>query len=106
MLEVFIAWKGESMGKFELGRAPSFGMSCFACMDKETLEPYASLTHAFMFWGAAKHSGSFTIFVLHSSGSSSAVELFLCVSFAFYECFYPGNIMNDVLQHYLKVHSV
>ena len=73
VVEVVIAWKGKSMGKFKLGREPSFVMSCFACMDKKTLELYASLTYAFMFWGAARHSGSFTIFVLHSSGSSCYV---------------------------------
>ena len=50
VVEVVIAWKGKSMGNFKLGRAPSFGMSCFACMDKKTPEPYASLTHAFTFW--------------------------------------------------------
>ena len=49
VVEVFIAWKGKSMGNFELGRAPIFGMSCFACMDKKTPESYASLTHAFTF---------------------------------------------------------
>src|SRR5713226_5734181 len=49
VVEVVIAWKGKSMGNFELGRAPSFGMSCFSCMDKKTLEPYASLTHVFTF---------------------------------------------------------
>ena len=42
MVVLVIAGKGKSMGKFELGRAPSFGMSCFACMDKKTPEPYAS----------------------------------------------------------------
>ena len=63
----------KSMGNFELGRAPNPGMSCFSCMDKKTLEPYASLTYTFMFWGAARHSGSFTIFVLHSSGISCYV---------------------------------
>ena len=50
VVEVVIAWKGKSMGKFELGRAPSFGMSCFACMDNKKPEPYASLTHMFTFW--------------------------------------------------------
>ena len=50
VVEVVIAWKGKSMGNFELGRAHSFGMSCFSCMDKKTLEPYASLTHTFTFW--------------------------------------------------------
>ena len=49
VVEVVIAWKGKSMGNFELGRAPTFGMSCFTCMDKKTLEPYANLTHAFMY---------------------------------------------------------
>ena len=49
VVEVVIAWKGKSMGNFELDRAPSFGMSCFSCMDKKTPEPYASLTHVFMF---------------------------------------------------------
>ena len=47
VVEVVIAWKGKSMGNFELGRAPSPGMSCFVCMDKKTPKPYASLTHAF-----------------------------------------------------------
>ena len=50
VVEVVIAWKGKSMGKFELGRAPSSRMSCFACRDKKTPEWYASLTHAFTFW--------------------------------------------------------
>ena len=50
VVEVVIAWKGKSMGNFELGRAPSFGMSCFACMDKKTPQPYTSLTRAFTFW--------------------------------------------------------
>ena len=65
VVEVVIAWKGKSMGNFELGRAPSFGMSCFACMDKKTPEPYANLTHTLTFWfyshvlGAAGRSGSF-----------------------------------------------
>ena len=61
--------EGKGMGNFELGRAPSFGMSCFSCMDKKTLEPYASLTHTFtflfrlMFWGQRNvlmQSSSFT----------------------------------------------
>ena len=43
VVEVVIVWKGKSMGKFELGRAPSFGMSCFSCMDKKTPGLYASL---------------------------------------------------------------
>ena len=42
VVEVVIAEKAKSMGKFELGRAPSFGMSCFAYMEKKKLEPYAS----------------------------------------------------------------
>ena len=41
VVEVVIAWKGKSMGNFELGRAPSFGNSCFSFMDKKTPEPYA-----------------------------------------------------------------
>ena len=36
VVEVVIAAKGKSMGNLELGRAPSFGMSCFTCMDKKT----------------------------------------------------------------------
>ena len=47
VIQVVIAWNGKSMGKFELGRAPSSGMSCFSCRDKKTPEPYVSLTHAF-----------------------------------------------------------
>ena len=42
VVEVVIAWKGKSMEKFELSRAPSFGMSCFAYMDKKTPKLYAS----------------------------------------------------------------
>ena len=42
VVEVVISWKGKSMGKFELGKAPSFGMLCFACMDKKTTEPHAN----------------------------------------------------------------
>ena len=42
VVEVVIAWKGKSMGKFKWSRAPIFGMLCFACMDKKTPEPYAS----------------------------------------------------------------
>ena len=42
MVEVVIAWKGKSMGRFELSKVPSVGMSCFACVDKKTLELYAS----------------------------------------------------------------
>ena len=42
VVEVVIAQKGKSMGTFELGKAPSFGMSCFVRMDKKTLESYAS----------------------------------------------------------------
>ena len=49
VVEVVIAWKGKSMGNFEWGKAPSFGVSCFACRDKKTLETYANLTHAFTF---------------------------------------------------------
>ena len=48
VVEVVIALKGKSMGNFKLGRAPSFGMSCFACMDKKTPEQYANFT--LMFW--------------------------------------------------------
>ena len=48
VVEVVIAWKGKSMGNFEWGRAPNSGVSCFACRDKKTQEPYVSLTHAFM----------------------------------------------------------
>ena len=43
VVEVVISWKGKSMGNFELGREPRFGMSCFACMDKKTPEPYANV---------------------------------------------------------------
>ena len=50
VVEVVIASKGKGMGNLELGRASSFGMSCFACRDKKTPDPYASLTHVFTFW--------------------------------------------------------
>ena len=41
VVEVVIAWKGKSMGKFELVREHGARMSCFSCMDKETPELYA-----------------------------------------------------------------
>ena len=50
VVEVVIAWKGKSMGNFELGRAPSIGMSFFSCMDKKTLEPYASFDPCIHVW--------------------------------------------------------
>ena len=112
VVEVVIAWKWKSTGNSELGRVPSFGMLCFSCMDKKTLELYSSLTHVFNFWfyshvlGAAGHSVSFIIFVPHLCGSSVVAELFLCVSFAFCECVSLGKTMIVVLQHCLKLQSV
>ena len=98
VVEVVISWKGKSMGNFELGRAPSFGMSCFADMDKTTPELYASsyprvhvlgyLLSRFESCGTFRFGGeSFTtIFVSWKSDIVVAAELLLCVSFAFYEC--------------------
>ena len=43
--------EGKGMGNFELGRAPSFGISCFTCMDKKHQNRILVLTHEFMFWG-------------------------------------------------------
>ena len=75
VVEVVIAWKGKSMGNFELGKAPSFGMSCFSCMDKKKLEPYPSfypcihvldlLSHfeSCETWGFNHRSSFTTIFV-------------------------------------------
>ena len=106
MVEVVIAWKGKSMGNFELGRAPSFGKSCFACMDKKTPEPYASFdprVHVLDLLSCFERCGTFgfthysppssfpmgsdTIFVPHWSDIVVAAELFLGVSFAFCKCF-------------------
>ena len=106
VVELVIAWKGKSMGKFELGRAPSFGMPCFTCRDKKTLEPYASLTHAFTFCfysqilGDAGYYGSFIHHLCSPCaghcGSGGALPV--CVSFTFCECFSLGKTMITVLQ--------
>ena len=65
--------EGKSMGNFEWGRAPSFGISCFTCMNKETPEPYASVdpwVHVFgdllMILRVAGRFGSGSISILHS----------------------------------------
>ena len=92
VVELVIASKGNSMGKFELGIAPSFGMSCFACMDKKTPEPYASFdprVHVLDLLSCFESCGAFWLIIgLHSpfTESSSVVEIFWCVSFTFYEC--------------------
>ena len=91
VVEVVISWKGKSMGKFELGKAPSFGMSCFACMDKKTPKPYASFDpciHVFYLLSRFESWGMFWS-VIHSPLSSFPMrvifwvvgELFLCLSF-------------------------
>ena len=49
VVEVVIAWKGESMGNFEWGRPPNFGMLYFPYRDNKTPEPYVIFTHVFMF---------------------------------------------------------
>ena len=50
MVEVVIAWKGKSMGKFELGRAPSFECRVFSYIDNKILEPYVIFhPHVFTF---------------------------------------------------------
>ena len=68
VVEVVIAWKGKSMGNFEWGRALSYGVLCFACRDKKTLEPYVSLTRAFM-PGSYSHvfqsCGTFSFIIIH-----------------------------------------
>ena len=77
VVEVIIAWKGKSMGKFELGRAPSFGMSCFSCMDKKIVEYYTILTHAFMFWFYSHVLGSCgTFWLIHHLCSPFVWKLF------------------------------
>ena len=107
VVEVVISWKGKSMGKFKLGREPSFVMSCFACMDKKTLESYANLTHAFMFWFYSHVLGSCeTFWLIHHLHSPFEWNLLLCVSFAFYKCFSLGETVIDVLHCYLKLQSV
>ena len=98
VVEVVIYWKGKSMGNLELARAPNFGMSCFACMDKKTqklyvsLDPYIHVLDSLSLLRAARGSHSFSI---HHSPPSSfscksdivvAAKLFLCVSFMLYEC--------------------
>ena len=127
--------EGKSMGKFELGRAPNFGMLCFAWMDKKTPEPYASVdphVHVLDLLSCLRvvgRSGSGIHHHIHfprewHCGSSGALpvcifrilrvfcdivvaaELFLCVSFAFCECFSLRNTVIVVLQHCLKLQSV
>ena len=91
VVELVITWKGKIMSNFELGRAPSFGMSCFACMDKKTPEPYASFdtrvhvlgfTLTFLELGDVLFHHSFTtIFISQGSDIVVEAELFLCVFF-------------------------
>ena len=80
VVEVVIAWKGKSMGKFELGRAPSFGMSCFACMDKKTPEPYASVepcVHVLDLLSCFESRGMFWFIHHHSPPSSFPIGVTL-----------------------------
>ena len=116
VVEVVIAWKGKSMGKFKLSRAPSFGMSCFACMDKKTPEPYAIFdrhVHVLDFFSCFESCGTFW-FINHSPPSSFpresnivvAMELFMCVSFVFCKCFSLGKTVIAVLQRCLRLQSI
>ena len=99
VVEVFIAWKRKSMVNFGLGRAPSFGMSCFAFTNKKTPEPYASVdprVHVLDLLSRFESCKTFfiqfiqsfmIIFILPRWESLGATDLFLCVSFTLCECF-------------------
>ena len=83
MVEVDIAGKGKSMGKFELGRAPSFECHVLTSWERKTPRAVCQfglmhyvLIFGFIFWELRDVLLSI---ILHSGRSSGVVEFFLCV---------------------------
>ena len=91
VVEGAIAWKGKSMGNFELGRASSFGKSYLFAWERKNENHMPFLTHAFTFWiychdlRATGHFGSgvshsfTTILVLLESDIVISTKLYLCI---------------------------
>ena len=68
MVEVVIAWKGKSMGKFELGRAPSFECHFLTSWERKTPRTICQFGSCI--------SNSFWIHVLGDAGRLAHPSLF------------------------------